>query len=269
MADGCGGQNKNIIFVSMVMYWFSKYAPANIEDVCLIFPVTGHSFIPPDRVFGQIEREVKRHEMILDPDELITIIANVGEVIQVSQSVNIYDFKSCIKGVIKQTQSWPFQISKVKRIMLKRKSENRSMIKIKGEPYYYHDVANYTSVCIRKKNLRDICLTEVAEGNSLKKEKKNDVEKLLKKHFGDDWRTDNRLKFYVKVLDGVDEIEDMEAENVDDPPCVPRGFVGRNNILESYPRYWHTIQACQKQMKFCCVFKKIFSKVEFSKNRKR
>ena len=84
MADGCGGQNKNTIFVTMVMYWFSLYAPPNIEEVALIFPVTGHSFIPPDRVFGLIEREVKTNEIIVNPEEMLKIIANYGEVINVS-----------------------------------------------------------------------------------------------------------------------------------------------------------------------------------------
>ncbi|CAG9838697.1 unnamed protein product [Diabrotica balteata] len=66
ICDGCGGQNKNTILISMVAYWLSK-APGNIKEVQLVFPVTGHSFIPPDRVFGNIEKEIKKQENIVSP----------------------------------------------------------------------------------------------------------------------------------------------------------------------------------------------------------
>lgn len=57
-ADGCGGQNKNTIMISMVSFWFQKDAPLHITNVEVIFPIVGHSYIPPDRVFAKIEKEV-------------------------------------------------------------------------------------------------------------------------------------------------------------------------------------------------------------------
>lgn len=51
ISDGCGGQNKNSTMVAMVAVWLLS-APENINRVEIIFPVTGHSYIPPDRVFG-------------------------------------------------------------------------------------------------------------------------------------------------------------------------------------------------------------------------
>lgn len=118
MADGCSGQNKNTVMVSMLMHWFAQYAPPNIDEITLIFPVTGHSFIPPDRVFGWIEKKLKKKDVILNPNELLDIIneSQIGEVIDVAQSVKVYDFKSAMNGVIKRPSSWPFQISKIKRV---------------------------------------------------------------------------------------------------------------------------------------------------------
>lgn len=53
--DRCGGQNKNSM-IGMLMKWLSE-APSNIHEVQL-FPIPGHSFIPPNRVFGRIGKEL-------------------------------------------------------------------------------------------------------------------------------------------------------------------------------------------------------------------
>lgn len=58
VADGCGGQNKNSIMVSMCSYWILKDAPPNVTSLELIFPIPGHSYLPPDRVFAKLEKEV-------------------------------------------------------------------------------------------------------------------------------------------------------------------------------------------------------------------
>ncbi|CAB3222557.1 unnamed protein product [Arctia plantaginis] len=58
MADGCAGQNKNTIMLAMLSKWLTE-APQNIKEIEFIFPVVGHSYIPPDRVFAQIK---KKHE---------------------------------------------------------------------------------------------------------------------------------------------------------------------------------------------------------------
>lgn len=226
MADGCGGQNKNTIFVTMAMLWLGVHAPSHIEEVTLIFPVTGHSFIPPDRVFGLIEREVKKHDVILNPEELLQIIGKFGDVINVGESVPVLDFKSSMKGVVKNTQSWPFQISQMKRLILHRKNE--AVVEIKGEPFYKHEVANFTSVFVKKRTAANIRPVPISETNSVNKDKKNDVENLLTKHFGSQWRNDARLHFFITILDtdagqssrnnGGQQMEN-EDEDPDQPEC--------------------------------------------------
>lgn len=42
----------------MVQKWLENDAPININTAELIFRITGHSFLPPDRVFGQINKIV-------------------------------------------------------------------------------------------------------------------------------------------------------------------------------------------------------------------
>lgn len=63
-ADGCGGQNKNTTMMTMLAYWLLKESPENIKKIELTFPIVGHSFIPPDRVFGLIEKEVKKKPLL-------------------------------------------------------------------------------------------------------------------------------------------------------------------------------------------------------------
>lgn len=81
------------------------------------------------------------------------------------------------------------------------KTSKRNVIDVKGEPYYLMDCANFTSVFLKKKTPLDIHPLEISEANSVKKEKKTDLTNLLQKHFGDDWRQNERLQFYIRVLD--------------------------------------------------------------------
>lgn len=50
MADGCAGQNKNSTVLAMCAKWLSE-APRHVKTIELIFPVMGHSYIPPDKSF--------------------------------------------------------------------------------------------------------------------------------------------------------------------------------------------------------------------------
>lgn len=64
VSDGCAGQNKNSAIIAMISLWLYSYAPHHIKEVEIIYPVTGHSFLPPDRVFGNIEKEFRKPEVI-------------------------------------------------------------------------------------------------------------------------------------------------------------------------------------------------------------
>lgn len=76
VADGCGGQNKNAMLITMCMKWLyeNRLRYPNITELQIIFPVTGHSFIPPDRVFALTEKQIRRKECIIEPQEYIDIL---------------------------------------------------------------------------------------------------------------------------------------------------------------------------------------------------
>lgn len=78
VADGCGGQNKNSTMMGMISTWFLTLAPVHIEAVEMIFPVVGHSFLPADRVFANIEKRIKRKDVITRPDEYTNLFTDFG-----------------------------------------------------------------------------------------------------------------------------------------------------------------------------------------------
>lgn len=61
--------------LAMCSKWLAEFAPSNVESLELIFPVVGHSFIPPHRVFAQIEKQVRKRETLVKPEEYLEIIS--------------------------------------------------------------------------------------------------------------------------------------------------------------------------------------------------
>lgn len=116
VADGCGAQNKNSIFIGMCCVWLCN-APGHIKNIELVFLVPGHSFLPADRVFGNIERELKRKEVIVQPKEYHDIFSNYGTVVKMEMD---YDWKGALHDIVKPPGQWHFQFAQSKRFFIKR-----------------------------------------------------------------------------------------------------------------------------------------------------
>lgn len=106
MADGCGAQNKNSIMISMCAKWLTQ-APLHIKTVELVFPISGHSFIPPDRVFGLVEKEIKRIETILKPVEYVEVFEKYGTVMLLN---NVKDRENSSRKFNSSTRKLAFPI---------------------------------------------------------------------------------------------------------------------------------------------------------------
>lgn len=65
-ADNCAGQNKNLQMVLMGLREVHSRRLARLE---LSFLVSGHSYMPCDAVFGNIELEIRRRNIIQSPQE--------------------------------------------------------------------------------------------------------------------------------------------------------------------------------------------------------
>lgn len=120
MADGCGGQNKNSVMVTMCTKWLGVDAPHHVKTLELIFPVTGHSFIPLDRVFGQIEKVIKKKDTIVSPNEFLEIFKSHGNVLTLGQDVDVYEWKNDCQNVIKPPAQWHVRFNMCKRFILRK-----------------------------------------------------------------------------------------------------------------------------------------------------
>lgn len=199
ISDGCGGQNKNTILIGMCCKWLILHP--GIKNIEVYFPITGHSYLPSDRVFGHIEREIKRREVIIQPQEYHDIIANHGTVIHMgTNDCKVLDWKGAVEQVMKPPGQWHFKFMESKRIIIKRCRTDTSNVMVQGESFYKSDLGVLRNVCRRGKRASMITPHEIALGVPLKPQKIKDVSTLLSKHYGSGWQNIRNLTFYRNII---------------------------------------------------------------------
>lgn len=93
VADGCAGQNKNVNMLCMCMCWMIKKSPKEITSLEIVYPVTGHSFLPSDRVFGLIERYINKKKTVIQKQEYHAVFKKYGKLKLIGQDWLVYDWK--------------------------------------------------------------------------------------------------------------------------------------------------------------------------------
>lgn len=217
-SDGCGGQNKNTAMIGMISQWLLTDAPANVKKVILYFPVVGHSFIPPDRVFGILEREFKSSSVILNPHEYEKFMLKHCTVIHLGEECQVHDWKKMIEATHKTTTNWHFQFQKAKKIVISRSKDKKSAL-VRGEPHYVFEVGTPKSLLKKGKNWSRSEKIEVPKGNEVKPAKIQDVLSLLLLHFGESWRDNPNLEYFTQLLHSNEELDDL-VHNEDDSEDV-------------------------------------------------
>lgn len=213
-ADGCGGQNRNTTMIAMCCHFLKNIAPANIKEIELVFPVPGHSFLPSDRVFGRIEKILKKEVTIVSPTRYVDIFKEHGTVKRLGHECTVLDFKSEAGQYFKNVASWHFKFSEAKRFIITKKSANN--ILVRGETFYNSDTGASEPILKRGKKLSNFCPTAIQNGIPVKPEKLVDVKKLLTKHFGDEWVNREELSFYKNLLDiGIDVVDEDVPQDGD------------------------------------------------------
>ncbi|KAJ8879798.1 hypothetical protein PR048_020406, partial [Dryococelus australis] len=196
-SDGCGGQNKNKNLIGMASKLFVEETPRSLQKVILAFPVVGHSFIPPDRVFGKIERALKKMPEIVDPIEYESVIS-----------------KFAVDDVLKPPTSWHFQFQKSKRIILTR--SNDGSVVVQGEPNFMIEVGQPKSTVKRGGGrLTSLKPTHIAESIHFGGPKLEDVRRLLTTYFGGQWGSVERLRYYKTVLQANEGAIAVDDNNTD------------------------------------------------------
>lgn len=186
-ADGCGGQNKNSIVVGMCAYWLQMKSPKEIREMELIFPVVGHSYMPPDRVFALIEKKINKKQAIVDPRDYVKIFSQFGTVIKLGgNDCPVYDWKSMASTYLKPPGQLHFKFNPCKRFILK-KSDNNNVV-MKGENFYRRDLGNFQEFCKRRASISDMDPQILEIGVPVTTAKLQDINNLLEKHFGKNWK---------------------------------------------------------------------------------
>lgn len=196
VADGCGGQNKNSIVIAACSKWLLSCSA--IKSIEIVFPVTGHSYMPPDRTFGVIEKKLKRQDVILHPDELKEVISQTSTVLQFGDECPVYDWREAARKILAPTTSWRVRFKECKRFILVR-SKKPGNILVRGETLYKSDIGTATNICKRQKSISMINPKQINKTIALNKNKLKDINNLLNKHFGKDWPGILTLEYYKNL----------------------------------------------------------------------
>ena len=94
-SDNCVGQNKNHALSRLFLALTDNKRFEKIEQ---FFPIRGHSFLPCDRDFGIIKKELKKHDRIYSIHELTNLIIRSTKsqkfTVKEVQSEEILEFKN-------------------------------------------------------------------------------------------------------------------------------------------------------------------------------
>jgi len=88
------------------------------DKITHYFPIRGHSFMPPDRIFGRIKQKLRKIERIVSPGEYHTILGDYGTLKKWGKDWQVRDFKSMSKTILKSTL--PVTLQEQKVIMIDR-----------------------------------------------------------------------------------------------------------------------------------------------------
>jgi len=170
-SDSCSGQNKNQ-FIMAVLLHFINFESNIFSEINHYFPVRGHSYMPPDQVFGRIEQELNKIETIISPSEYYKIFKKHTTVNVYGKDFNVYNYKSAAKKIIKQNQ---FKMTEQKRFQyLKGKNTVGISKTYEGEITRVGVIKRYT-------NLQNIGEVDILpKQNHVKLAKKEDTIKLNK-----------------------------------------------------------------------------------------
>lgn len=211
-ADGCGGQNKNSRVLHTLMVWLFNDAPECMQSIVLHFPVRGHSYLPADAVFGQVDAKIRKIDTILTKEKYWDIYSQFGVVKKIDVDWQLFDVKGLSVSLKKLTG-----IQEFKRIFIKKfKTRDQGIvIKVKGVPFYRNDDETQQFNTLLKKRciFRRLALKTIQIGRSLPKEKIRDLNNLLQKYGGENWESVEDLKWYKNVLqNAVDDVQNEEEE---------------------------------------------------------
>lgn len=111
-ADSCPGQNKNFSMLTFLLR-FIKSPDCKFQTITITFPIWGHSFMKPDRIFSVIEKDIRKQQVIATPDKYHSILEKHGRVKVYGRDWQVFDHKLLAKQLLRSNTNVPMQNSKV------------------------------------------------------------------------------------------------------------------------------------------------------------
>lgn len=213
--DGCGGQNKNTHIVHALYYWLRFKSPPQLENVIITYPVRGHSFLPADRVFGRVEKLLRKTSTIISKEEYERLYSQVGTVKALGRDWKIFDIKG-LQNCLAKVKG----ISDYKQILL-TKGTNGNTVKAKYYENFRFETGRETwnKLLKRGKTDKDLVLKEVNLGRDVPDKKKASIRHLMAQQFGQNWEQDEDLCWYKDILShnaGDRHVSVIEEQDEDD-----------------------------------------------------
>ncbi|KAG8285628.1 hypothetical protein J6590_076472 [Homalodisca vitripennis] len=175
-----------------------------------------------DRVFGRVERILKKKPTIINKEEYLEEYRKVGPVKVLGTDWNLKDLKSLggKEGFLKPLA----MISEKKRIFMTKKVSSKGTIsvRVKANEYFRFEDENLKQLTLLKKGMNwatilKAPLREVPLIHPITNAKKKDVDGLLKILFGEHWGRDESLSWYNDIIHG--ENTPTIEEEIEVPQC--------------------------------------------------
>lgn len=172
-SDACCGQNKNQNVMGFLLYYIRTSRAFNIIEHC--FPIRGHSYMPPDRVFGRFEKKFRKMETITEPDEYYKVFASFATVKVLGKDWVLYDYMDAAKRVL--LKKLPFLMREQRTFLY----SNKSKVNVKTKTTYCGDL-NTFKVVKKGCDLLNVysSVTFMSQVNHISEKKKKDVQNLIK-----------------------------------------------------------------------------------------
>lgn len=117
--------------IAMCIYFLVKAAPTYIKEIELVFTIRRHSFLSSERVFGVIEKKLRKISEITNPNTYIDFLNERGTVTKLADC-GVKSWKEVAKHYLKGVQSWHFKFSIARRITIEK---NGDQITVRDENY--------------------------------------------------------------------------------------------------------------------------------------
>lgn len=156
---------------------------------------------------------MRKNEVISGPQKYIEIISKFSTVNHLGTDFEVLDWKTASQEVFKPVGSWHFRFKHCKRYIIKR-SKRPGNVMIQGHLHYNTDDGVLKNVCQRNKVASMINPRKINASNNITDSKKKDLLTLLRSHWGDDWRHNTELSFFVALLTTKMKVTEMNTENV-------------------------------------------------------